>query len=1141
MSAPASPPARRAAAWLAAACLAALAPAAWAGARPPPPPRVATASLEAPNADVGDQFGASLALAGATLAVGAPGGDGMAAGVFMAGDLGLAAALASDREPGWDSGAAHVFRRAPDGRWAAEAYLKAPGGGAGDEFGAAAALSADGGTLAVGAPWDDSAAAAAHHPGDPGFGAALASDTFQGSGAAYIYRAGADGRWALEAYLKAPGESRLWGTLAFGAALALSGGGAALAVGAPRENRSATGVFMAGEAGFREALAGTGDPPDGAIAAGAVHVFRRTADGRWAPRAYLKAPVGGSFGAALALSGDGAALAIGAPHARGAAGRVLHPGDPGYREALASDGDEHSGVVYAYRRGPDGRWALETYFGPSDAAKNDHFGAALALSGDGAALAVGAPGESSAARGSFMAGDPGWVRALESDAAWRSGAVYVHRRGPDGRWALETYLKAPNAAEGGEFGASVALSADGATLATGAPGEAGSAIGVLAPGGPGFPGALESDAAWRSGAVYVHRRGPDGRWALRAYAKSPGPGEGGSFGAALALSAVGATLAAGAPSRWAWSIVSDGGFEWGMGSEDAPAVRGWRHALASGAGHVTGSGGAYLHRSTTAAPWPAGPPPAASAPVPVEGPWPRGAPAYLKAPSADAGDHFGTDLALSADGATLAAGAVGDDSSATGAFHPGDPRFGAALASDGAGNSGAVHIFRRGATGRWASEAYLKAPGADGLFGIDPALSADGAVLAAAARGGVHIFRRGPTDRWAPEARLEVPNAGKGDGFGAALALSADGAVLVVGASYESSSATGAFHPGDPGFGAALASDGAGNSGAAHVFRRGPDGRWALEAYVKAPNAREGDWFGASVALSGDGATLAAGATGDDSSATGAFRPGDPGHAAALAAGGATQSGAAHVFRRGPDGRWAAEAYLKAPKVKLGDDWFGERLGNSLALSADGTVLAVGSSWEDGSAVGAFHPGDPGFGASLASDPAGRSGAVHVFRRRGGRWALEAYVKAPNAAEGGEFGAALALSADGAALAVGAVGEASAAKGVFRPLGPGWNRALADRGFPDSGAVHVFRRGPDGRWASALYLKAPNAGKGDEFGASVALSADGAALAVGARGEDGSVRGALMPGDPGWRAAMERAAARAEGSGAAYLYPPPPP
>ena len=55
-------------------------------------------------------------------------------------------------------------------------------------------------------------------------------------------------------------------------------------------------------------------------------------------------------------------------------------------------------------------------------------------------------------------------------------------------------------------------------------------------------------------------------------------------------------------------------------------------------------------------------------------------------------------------------------------------------------------------------------------------------------------------------------------------------------------------------------------SGAAYVYvRDGVD--WSQQAYVKASNTAYLDYFGSSLALSGDGKTLAVGAEGEDSNA----------------------------------------------------------------------------------------------------------------------------------------------------------------------------------------------------------------------------------------------------------------------------------
>ena len=63
----------------------------------------------------------------------------------------------------------------------------------------------------------------------------------------------------------------------------------------------------------------------------------------------------------------------------------------------------------------------------------------------------------------------------------------------------------------------------------------------------------------------------------------------------------------------------------------------------------------------------------------------------------------------------------------------------------------------------------------------------------------------------------------------------------------------------------------AADSGAVYVFERSA-GEWAQLKYVKAPNAEGGDAFGSSLSLDASGDTLAVGAPGEDSAATGIDR-----------------------------------------------------------------------------------------------------------------------------------------------------------------------------------------------------------------------------------------------------------------------------
>ncbi len=91
-------------------------------------------------------------------------------------------------------------------------------------------------------------------------------------------------------------------------------------------------------------------------------------------------------------------------------------------------------------------------------------------------------------------------------------------------------------------------------------------------------------------------------------------------------------------------------------------------------------------------------------------------------------------------------------------------------------------------------------------------------------------------------------------------------------------------------------------SGAAYVFVRSA-GVWTQQAYLKPAavgTTQQGDWFGISVAVSGD--TVVVGANREDSSTTGVnSTPNDSSIG---------DSGAAYVFVRSA-GVWTQQAYLK--------------------------------------------------------------------------------------------------------------------------------------------------------------------------------------------------------------------------------------
>ena len=244
-----------------------------------------------------------------------------------------------------------------------------------------------------------------------------------------------------------------------------------------------------------------------------------------------------------------------------------------------------------------------------------------------------------------------------------------------------------------------------------------------------------------------------------------------------------------------------------------------------------------------------------------------------------------------------------------------------------------------------------------------------------------------------------------------------------------------------------------------------------------------------------------------------------------MASNGVAESGAVTVYRRSDANRWEVEAFVKAPKTGRRDNF-----GWALALNSSGTTLAVGAPFEDSSRTGTFAPNDASYQAALDSNDASGSGAVTVYRRSDAdAWGIEAFVKAPIEGRNDNFSHALALSDDGATLAAGSPAEDSASDGVFAPPTTGYQAALESGSASGSGAVTVYRRSGSA-WSVEAFVKAPVAGRNDQFGTALALSEDGATLAAGAPLEDG---GALSRPVGGGSADTGNAV---KDAGAVYLY-----
>jgi hypothetical protein len=269
---------------------------------------------------------------------------------------------------------------------------------------------------------------------------------------------------------------------------------------------------------------------------------------------------------------------------------------------------------------------------------------------------------------------------------------------------------------------------------------------------------------------------------------------------------------------------------------------------------------------------------------------------FLLASNGATNDYFGSSVAV--DGDTVAVGAYLDD--------------------DMGADSGSAYIFTRDVAGSltasWTERQFLMA--SDGApndhFGWSVAVSGDTVAVGAygngASTGAAYIFTRASagslTASWTERAKLLASDGAGDDQFGFSVAV--DGDTVAVGAKYDDDNGT--------------------NSGSAYIFTRDVAGSltatWTQRAKLLPSDGATSDYFGRSVAVSGD--TVAVGALGDDDKAS--------------------NSGSAYIFTRVGAGSLTA-SWAELQKLLASDGAADDNFGFSVAV--DGDTVVVGARFDD--------------------------------------------------------------------------------------------------------------------------------------------------------------------------------------------------
>lgn len=343
-------------------------------------------------------------------------------------------------------------------------------------------------------------------------------------------------------------------------------------------------------------------------------------------------------------------------------------------------------------------------------------------------------------------------------------------------------------------------------------------------------------------------------------------------------------------------------------------------------------------------------------------------------------------------------------------------------------------------------------------------------------------------------AALRVADALPMDEFGASLALTPNGSLAILGG------------PGRDGLSQA-------DQGAAAVFvledvqitdtldHLLTQQRWTQRGGLLTPtDGAAGDGFGSAVAISTDGNIALLAGKGDDVR-------------------GEVDQGSARIFTFGPAG-WTPSAAV----LTLSDGAAGDMFGHAAAMNGAGSLVILGG------------PGD---------DVSGRldQGSARIFTSSAMGWTQSpAALTAPDGMAGDMFGWSVAMTRNGTAAILGAPGDDVSGRvdqgsaWVFAPSAMGWAPrgglltasdgqagdgfghavAISDDGLVailgapgtdvdgnlDQGAARVFAWNGTG-WSQRGGVITPEGGQaGDRFGSAVALSADGLTVLLGGPGAE---------------------------------------
>ena len=301
--------------------------------------------------------------------------------------------------------------------------------------------------------------------------------------------------------------------------------------------------------------------------------------------------------------------------------------------------------------------------------------------------------------------------------------------------------------------------------------------------------------------------------------------------------------------------------------------------------------------------------------------------------------------------------------------------------------------------------------------GYSVSLSSDGTKVAIGATGndatdpnGGHVrVYEYSSSSWS-QLGADIDGEAAGDSSGTSVSMSSDGTIVAIGSPYNDGNGS--------------------NSGHVRVYEYS-GGSWS-QLGTDIDGEAAGDSSGYSVSLSSDGTKVAIGATGNDAT--------DP------------NGGHVRVYE------YSSSSWSQVG-ADINGDSSGDYSGYSVSMSSDGTIVAIGSPYNDGNGS--------------------NSGHVRVYEYSGGSWS-QLGTDIEGEAAGDSSGYSVSLSSDGTKVAIGATGN--------------------DATDPNGGHVRVYEYSSSS-W-SQLGADIDGEAAGDSSGTSVSFISDGNRVAIGATGND---------------------------------------